>query len=328
MKTKAAVIGLGIGKAHAAVYAARDDVELAGLVDLDEAKLKEAAARTPAPVFTDVESMLQRARPDVVSICTPPHLHLPNARRCIEAGAHVLVEKPLAATAAECRELALLGGNADRVLMVAQKKRFIEPMVFLKRRIGDDWGSIRTASALYWLGRVELDWFWKNEQGGGPMVENSVHMVDALRFLIGEVRTVYAAGGNFFMPARAPVPDCAAVTLTFASGAVASLALGYGSEWGFATERLAFATEKATGELSGRFDAPVLLRWAPRGAPGEGEKKEFASPPGFPEEIEAFLKAVRGEAPNPVTASDAARSIDVCLAIRESIRTQAPVAVG
>ncbi|HOX36791.1 MAG TPA: Gfo/Idh/MocA family oxidoreductase [Candidatus Brocadiia bacterium] len=326
MKMRAAVVGLGIGKAHAAVYAERADVELVGLVDTVPERLRQAAEATPAPTFGDLDAMLAAAKPDIVSIATPPHLHYPQAKACIEAGAHVLVEKPLAATAIECETLARLGEEGGRVLMVAQKKRFIEPNRFLKEKVSGEWGPVKAASALYWLGRVELDWFWDDGQGGGPLVENSVHMIDILRHLIGDVETVYAAGGNLFMEHRRPVPDLACATLKFRSGAVASLALGYGSEWNFASESLYLATDKATAHMTGPFDRPNLLRWSMRGS-GRTESREF-NPNGFPEEIDAFLKAVRGESANPVPASDAAKSIAVCLAIKDSLKTGKPVEMG
>ena len=321
-RLRAAVVGLGIGQAHVREYVQRDDVEVVALVDPSPEAMDAGRAICNAPGFADLDTMLEQARPDIVSLATPPHLHLAQTRACVEAGAHVLVEKPLCVTADHARRFVELADRAKPIVMVAQKKRFIEPVRVLKQNIDGPWGPVRVASVRYWLGFVDKDWFWHDEQGGGPLVENAVHTADLLRHLVGEVTRVYAAGGNRFMAHRAPTPDVACVTVEFADDAVASVAIGYGSEWGFNDEQWALATERMTATLSGPFDQPADLRWCPRGQSGPGEHRHFDNVGGFPEEIDAFIAAVRNGGPSPVPVADAARSIDVCLAIKQSLRTR------
>ena len=144
---RAAVVGLGIGRTHAEQYARRSDVDVVGLVDPAPAALEAAAKVCDAPHFTDLDTMLGRARPDVVSLATPPHLHLDQTAACVAAGAHVLVEKPLAVTADHCRRFVELAAGTDRVVMVAQKKRFTAPVRVLKEKLDGPWGVPRVVSA-------------------------------------------------------------------------------------------------------------------------------------------------------------------------------------
>ena len=320
-KLRAAVVGLGIGQAHVREYVERDDVDVVALVDPVPAALDAAAKIADAPRFAEMEAMLNEAEPDIVSLATPPHVHLDQTAACVSAGAHVLVEKPLAVTAHHCRQFVELAERTDRVVMVAQKKRFLDPVRTLKERLDGPWGAPRAISVRYWLGFVDKDWFWQDDEGGGPLVENAVHAVDLLRFFAGEVRSVYARGGNLFMAHRAPTPDLACVTLEFTRGAVASLAIGYGSEWGFNDEQWALATDAVAVTLSGPFDRPCDLRWCPRRQGSPAEHQHFDDVSGFREEIDAFIQAVRRNGPSPVPVADAARSIAVCLAIKQSLRT-------
>jgi len=294
-------------------------------VDPAAAVLEASRQICDAPGFSDLDAMLADVRPDVVSLATPPHLHLDQTAACVEAGAHVLVEKPLCVSADHTRRFVALAERAAPVVMVAQKKRFLEPIRALKANLDGPWGPARVVSVRYWVGFVDKDWFWDDAQGGGPLVENAVHTVDLLRHLVGEVRRVYAAGGNLFMAHRAPTPDVACVAVEFTGGAVASVAIGYGSEWGFNEEQWGLATDQVTITMTGPFDRPCDLRWCARRASGAGEHRHFDDVGGFREEIDAFITAVHAGGPSPLPVADAARSIDVCLAIKQSLRTRQAV---
>ncbi len=107
-----------------------------------------------------------------------------------------------------------------------------------------------------------------------------------------EVETVYARGGNLFRPDVGDQIDAASATLGLANGGVVSVACGYGSEWGYAEERLSLATPLVCCDVSGPFERPSLLRYIWRNDPKNPQELTFSNATGFPEEIDEFLSAI------------------------------------
>jgi predicted dehydrogenase len=324
-KLRVGVVGLGVGKRHLQTYASLPDVEIAGIADTDPARLAEGAARWATRAYPDMGALLTAEKLDAVSVCTPPASHLELTAAAAQAGVHVLCEKPMAPTVAECEAMAAACRTAGVRLMIAQKKRFHPLLARMKALTSGDLGPIRWAVVKYALGRVPMDWFWAEGDGGGPLQENSIHAVDTLRFLMGDVCTVMAVGGSVFNPERAPQPDVAAVSLQFANGSIAALGLGQASEWGFADEHFFFACDGGEARFSGPFDVPARWWMARRAAPGAPESEEVDPDDCFDREIGHFLECVRTGAEPLVTGDDAARSVAVTVAIKESIRTGRPV---
>jgi len=122
-RLRCAVIGAGyLGRFHAQKYAALARCELAGVVDPDAAARARIAAELGVAVFGDHRELLGRV--DAVSVATPTATHHAMATEFLRAGAHVLVEKPMTATAAEARELIALAAAGGRVLQVGHLERF------------------------------------------------------------------------------------------------------------------------------------------------------------------------------------------------------------
>lgn len=317
------VMGLGIGKRHLQSYASMPDVEIVAVADLDPVRADEQARTYGAKAYTDALAMVANERLDAVSICTPPKSHLALTRAAAEAQTHVLCEKPMAPNLADCDAMVGVCRAAGVRLMIAQKKRFHPLVQRLKDLTRGELGSIRWAVVKYALGRVPMDWFWDEADGGGPIQENSIHAVDLLRYLMGDVSMVMAAGGNLFNPEHAPQIDTAAVTLQFEKGGIAALGLGQATEWSVADEHFFFACDGGEARFSGRFDVPIHWWMARRN--GEPQTETVEPDDCFDREIAHFLHCVRtGEEPL-VTGQDARNSVAVTVAIKESIRTGRPV---
>ena len=122
-RLRCAVIGAGyLGRFHAQKYAAIPRCDLVGVVDSDAAARERIAAELGVAVFADHRELLGLT--DAVSVATPTATHHAVARDFLRSGAHVLVEKPIAATAAEARELIALAAGGSRVLQVGHLERF------------------------------------------------------------------------------------------------------------------------------------------------------------------------------------------------------------
>lgn len=315
------VIGLGIGKRHLQSYAAMPGVTIAAVADLDPARRQAAQEQYGCAAYADGQTLLSEQSLDAVSICTPPASHRALTRLAAERRIHVLCEKPMAPNLADCDAMIESCHRANVVLMVAQKKRFHPLVQRLKRNTEGVLGPIRWAVVKYALGRVGMDWFWDELDGGGPIQENSVHAVDTLRYLMGEVETVMATGGNLFNPERSPQVDTAAVALRFRNGAVAALSLGQATEWPCADEHFFFACDGGEARFSGPFDSPVRWWMALRSNPAHPEVEEIPPDDCFDREIGHFLECVRNGSTPLVTGESARGSVAVTLAIKESIRT-------
>jgi predicted dehydrogenase len=319
------VIGLGIGVQHLRVYQGLKDVKIAAVGDILPTAAELHAKTYGAKAYTDAVQMLEKEKLDAVSICTPPRSHRELTQAAARAGTHVLCEKPMAPSVPDCDAMVEACARAGVRLMIAQKKRFHPLIQRIKALSETQFGPVRWAVCKYALGKVNKGWFWQEEDGGGPLLENSIHTVDMLRFLMGEVVRVYAEGDNLFMPSFKPQLDVATYTFRFANGSMAAIGSGMASEWAFANEHFYFALDGAEIRLHGSFDRPEHWWLGRRDKPGEPEQEHVPNVDTFILEIEHFLKCVRtGEKPL-VTGEDGRGSVAACLAVKESARTGKPV---
>ncbi len=201
-RTTVGVIGLGLGQAHLAGYLKDDRVEVVGLADLDAGLVERtAAAHDVAHAFTSYRDLLGLG-PDLVSVCLPNFLHAPVTIDVLDAGAHVLCEKPMALNAAQARDMAAAARRNGRFLMIALNNRFRTETQILKKLIEQDvLGEIYYAKT-GWLRRSGIPgagtWFTRKAQaGGGPLIDLGVHMIDLARWLMGNPRPASVAGATF-----------------------------------------------------------------------------------------------------------------------------------
>lgn len=196
------VVGLGwAGQQHMERYAARPDVQLVGIAGLEEEQRAELAQRYEVPVaVADWQELIARGELDAVSIATPTFLHAPVAIAALEAGAHVLTEKPMARTSAEAEAMVAAARAAGRVLQVAFNYRYRGDISALMEQVEQGvLGRVYHARA-WWLRRAGIptlgSWFTNREMaGGGPLIDLGVHVLDATLQLMGnpEVAAVSAS---------------------------------------------------------------------------------------------------------------------------------------
>ena len=146
------VIGLGFGRAHIPAFQAAG-CRVVAVCQRDRAAATAVAERYGVPgVFADWQEMLERAKPEIVVIATPPHLHHPIALRALAQGAHVLCEKPLAMSAVEGRAMLEAAARAGRQAMTCFNWRFTAAMQELHARVRDGAVGRPFHLALRWLG--------------------------------------------------------------------------------------------------------------------------------------------------------------------------------
>ncbi len=135
-KIRVAVIGAGIlGSRHARVWREMDDTELVAVMDIDAARAESVAQKHGARAFTDLEQMLNSVAMDAVSVATPDHLHRAPVIAALNAGKHVLMEKPLATTAEDAYAIANAASAANLTVAVNFSQRYVSDHIWLKQRI-------------------------------------------------------------------------------------------------------------------------------------------------------------------------------------------------
>jgi predicted dehydrogenase len=202
------VIGAGVGALHLQGYARNPAVEIGAIAGLDDERVRRAAAEyNVATTYRHYQELLADPSIAAVSVCLPNFLHAPVTIAALEAGKHVLVEKPLARNTDEGRAMLAAAEAHGKVLMIAFNRRFREDVLWLKRQIAAGaLGEIYYAKA-FWMRRAGIprlgSWFVSKEQaGGGPLVDLGVHVLDMALFMLGEpaVHSVSAATYAAFGP--------------------------------------------------------------------------------------------------------------------------------
>lgn len=201
------VIGTGnISRAHLHAYLQfPEEVQVVALADIEPGKAETARAEFAldrARVYEDATTMLASEHLDLVSIATPPGTHCELSVQALEAGVHVIVEKPMAPSLEECDRMLEAQRRSGKLLSVIAQNRFRDDMAQLKAVL--DSGRIgriahaRIASA-WWRGRAYYDLWWRGtwaSEGGGPTLNHAIHHIDLALWLLGRPQAVAAMMTN------------------------------------------------------------------------------------------------------------------------------------
>lgn len=201
-KIKIGIIGVGsISGEHLLAYTKNPNVELYALCDLDEELLEKRSKEFDVTrTYTDYNEMLKLTEIDAVSVCTWNSAHAPCTIAALNAGKHVLCEKPMAINGKQAREMQAAADNNGKLLMIGFVRRFGNDCDILKDMIDQDaFGDIYYAKASYLRRKGNPGgWFGdKSRSGGGPLIDLGVHVIDLTRYLMGNPKPVSVYGATF-----------------------------------------------------------------------------------------------------------------------------------
>jgi predicted dehydrogenase len=200
---KVGVIGLGIGRHHIAGYQGHPGAQVVAIADVDEIRLKEQGDKYNVPGrYTDALEMLAQEKLDVVSVATPNKYHMPLTVAALEAGCHVLCEKPMAMSAAEGRQMLEAAKKAGKRLMINFSYRFTEQSMALKGQVESGILGEVYFGRTVWHRRRGLPGFggWFGQKalsGGGPLIDLGVHRLDLALWLMGYPKPVWVLGSTY-----------------------------------------------------------------------------------------------------------------------------------
>lgn len=320
------VVGCGlISEFHIGAIGAIDDAVLMGVYDSQAGAAREKAEKYGVRCYASFEEVLADDEVDALCICTPSYLHASMAARAMQAGKSVLVEKPLALSLEDCDYLAALGLEKGVQVGVVSQLRFSPAISTVKKALeqgvlghltrGDLYMKYYRSQEYYdngdWRGTIEKD-------GGGALMNQGIHGVDLLRYLMGPVKSIYALSGTLVHDIE--VEDTLSAALLYQSGAQGVIEASTG-DWPGAPRRI---------ELNGQYGVIILeedriVKWEVEGERGfgmyeqpPGDTYSFQDPSridtsGHILQLENFISAIRGDTELFVNAREGRHALEIVL---------------
>lgn len=258
MKKKIAIIGCGrIAQRHAE-HIANNGI-LRAVCDIDLKKAQKLAKKYGSTAYQFVDELLAAERDvDLVSICSPNGLHAEHSIKALNAGFHVLCEKPMAINVNDCGEMIKAAEKNNRRLFAIKQNRFNPPVAAIKELIDrGDLGKIYSVQLSCFWNR-NFDYYhnsWKGtaDLDGGTLYTQFSHFVDLLYWMIGDVKTAYALTGNFGHQGVIEFEDTGVVALQFYNGAIGTINYTVNSYGKNMEGSLTIFAEKGTVKIGGQY---------------------------------------------------------------------------
>lgn len=335
-----AIVGCGvIGPTHARALRDLPEAELVAVCDIVADRARSMGEAFDVDHTSDLDQLLARGDVDAVCVCVPSGHHAEIGVRAARAGKHVVCEKPIDVTLEAADRLIAAARDAGVTLAVISQNRFAPGLRQLralidsgrlgKLIIGDSiikwWRSQEYYDSGEWRGTIELD-------GGGCLMNQGVHYVDLLQWMMGPVKSLVAQTATLAHQ-RIEVEDVATAMITFESGAV-GLLHGSTAVYPGLPERLEITGTNGTAVI----EKNVLVRTelideksgAGAGSSAANDDNTAADPAalgaqGHAAQIADFIAAVR-EGRDPLVTGEAARKpLEIILAVYESAKRGGPV---
>jgi len=351
-KLRFGIIGCGvIGRIHAEAITSLPDAQLVAVADSIPERAQELAEEFHATPYEDFQEMLAHEELDVVDIGTPSGQHGEHACQVMRSGRHVIVEKPMEISRAAIEEMLRVQQETGVKLAVISQHRFdpvtrqvhdlVEEQAFGRLVLGNAiipwWRSQAYYDSGAWRGTWELD-------GGGVLMNQSIHSIDLLQWLMGPVRSVFAYTDTLVH--RMETEDVGVAVLRFANGALGTIAATTGAYPGVST-RIEIYGDKGSAVIEddhlsylhlARDDheevGPYGVGTGKRAERTENAETSAAQDPAalairsHALQIEDMMRAIREDGPPLLDGYAAKHPVEIILAIYESARTHKEVTLS
>ncbi len=353
---RTALIGCGkVGGLHAAALSTLRESQLVAVCDASLERAEKFAARYAGHAFQDVSKMLRDSGAEAVFICTPHPLHAEPAIAAAEAGAHVMIEKPMAASLADCDAMLQAARKSGVTISVMSQRRFYEPVQRMKAAI--EGGKIgRPILGLFLMFSWRDQAYYESDpwrgkwatEGGGVLVNQSPHQLDLLRWFMGDIAEISGRWANLNHP-YIEVDDTAVATLKFKNGGLGSIVTSLSQNPGLFTKvhihgsngaSVGVETDRGATFIAGVSkiaEPPLNDLWT---IPGEDkllaefqsiDRARFQSIDPIAHyhalQIQEFLTAIRAGRAPAVTGDDGRAVVEIFSAIYVSNKTGKSVAL-
>jgi UDP-N-acetyl-2-amino-2-deoxyglucuronate dehydrogenase len=347
-KLRFGIIGCGvIGPFHAQAITSLPDAELVAVADNEPGKAQKLAEKYHAKPYLDFQDMFASEKLDVINICTPSGRHGEHACAAMRAGYHTIVEKPMEITRQRLDEMLRVQQETGRKLAVISQHRFDEGTMkvhgllqegaFGRLVLGNAaipwWRSQKYYDSGAWRGTWELD-------GGGVLMNQSIHSIDLLQWLMGQVKSIYAYTDTLVH--RMETEDVAAAVLRFTNGAVGTISATTGAYPGAVT-RIEIFGDKGSAIIENdrlgylhlaRDDAEEVGAYGGGSAAKKGAAESVAAGAADPTtalgythalQIADMIRAIKEDGTPLLNGQAARHPVEIILGIYESARTHKEV---
>jgi predicted dehydrogenase len=334
------IIGCGmISDFHSAAIKEIPGASLVAVTDVREEAARRVGEANTCDWTTDLKKFLARGDMDIVTICTPSGLHLDGALAAIQAGKHVIVEKPLEVTLKRCDAIIEAARKAGVGIATIFPSRWSECNQILKKAVDEKWFGRLT------LGDTYVKW-WRTQQyydaggwrgtwkfdGGGALMNQSIHNVDLLQWFMGDVESVMAVTG-LLAHERIEVEDTAVAALQFRNGALGVIE-GTTSVFPGLLKKTELHGNKGTviveqdDIIFWKFERPTpldkkveqLMSQRKSGSGGAADPKAI-SHVGHRKQFEDFIHALDTGGKPLVDGPEGRKSVEIILAVYKSAKT-------
>ncbi len=308
-KLRAGVIGVGyLGRFHAQKYASLPDVDLVGVVDADPVRGQEVAQEVATEFFGDLSELI--ARVDIVSIVVPTQLHFQVAKACLEAGVHILLEKPVTQTVEQAEELIDLARQRNLVFQVGHLERFNPAVVALD-------GVLHNPM---FIESHRLAPFKSRGTDVNVVLDLMIHDIDIILNMVrSPIKTINSVG----VPVLSAEVDIANARLQFENGCVANVTASRVSR--DAMRRIRIFQPDAYISIDYQTRKIGIFRKDGDGIPIPSlphvtmAETSFSQGDPLLDEIKAFVQSVARGLPPVVSGEDGMRALEVALAINKKL---------
>ncbi|TME00615.1 MAG: Gfo/Idh/MocA family oxidoreductase [Chloroflexi bacterium] len=350
-KLRFGIVGCGvIGPFHAQAITSLPDAELVAVADIILERAQELAETFQVTPYSDFQEMLAREQLDVVDICTPSGLHREHASQAMRSRRHVIVEKPMEISRAAIAEMLRVQQETGMKMAVISQHRFDPDTVKVHELIEEQaFGRLVLGNALvpWWRSQAYYesgDWrgTWKLD-GGGVLMNQSIHSIDLVQWLMGPVKSVIAYTDTLVH--RMQTEDVAVAVLRFTNGALGTIAATTGAYPGTGTRVEIYGDKGSAVIEDDHLSYLHLARDDGEGVSPYGATREQRAPssPGGPSaaqnpaalairshalQIEDMMRAIRENGTPLVDGYAAKHPVEIILGIYESARTHKEVTLS
>ncbi|MXV82179.1 Gfo/Idh/MocA family oxidoreductase [Candidatus Poribacteria bacterium] len=309
----------GNANGHMNQLAGIEGASVVAVCDVQAERAQSAAEKHDADPYTAHQALLERDDLDAVYLSLPVFVHGQPEFDVIERGLPFFVEKPVAISMEIAREVEAAVADAGLITCVGYQLRYLGSTKITQQLLRER--TINMIVGKYWCSTGHGDpnaWLRQMNKSGGQLVEQATHTIDMMRYMGGEVETVYAMQANRFLK-ETNCPDANSVALQFASGAVGSL-----------TATWAYAGDWSNANILDLLYEGELLNWNPSRVlvQEDGEWVDKTEP--SPTIDEVFVDAVRrGDGSSILSPySDAVQTLAISLAANQSAQENRPIAIS
>jgi predicted dehydrogenase len=325
---RTAILGCGgFANRHAENIASMpSQLELAAFCDTipEHAQAFAQKYAKDAKIYTDFHPMLDEARLDLLVICLPPFGHTDEVDAAAGRGIHLLIEKPVALTTEQAWKMVAAAESARIKTQVGFMFRFGAAVTELKSLIDSGKaGPLGLMSARYFCNALHADWWRRRDKSGGQLVEQVIHMVDLMRYLMGDPITVYSLQNNLFHRdvADYTVEDVSGTVIGFKNGGIGVIYASNGAIPGKWINDYRLVARNLTAEFSDANHATFTYT----GGPYLQNVSISSDQDYYRLELSDLLKAIETGGDTRTPLREGALSLDLALAATRSAESAAVV---